>query len=441
MSAELHAFQQEELMAYLDGELAGERALALADHLAHCSECSSIAEDFCSLSQQLNAWRVDPSPVVCSSLQAVQVVDVTGLPPKGKAAASKFSLRSVVRRISLPPVIQQGWVWGLAGAFAVLVVAMSALVSYIIVGHSVTPVYNLASDLRDIKNLLAAFYSLNHADSSELAVSVPQAFASGPQTNSQTTRDSVPNIGPAPRSVAADTGPMIAKTASLSLTVKDVGAARASLEQVANKHHGYFADLSTEVQSEGGHSLTASLRVPAGELDPALAALRNLGQVLEEKQGGEEISQRYVDLKARLLNSRRTETRLTDLLVKRTDKLEDVLDVERELASTREEIERMEAQQRDMKNQVSYASIALKLTEQYKPALNLAPPATATRLRNAMVDGYRAAVDSALTLILFLLQNGPTIMLWLVILFFPARWTWRKLRAAYIPKQSLVPVL
>lgn len=438
MSAEPHAFQQEELMAYLDGELSGERALALADHLAHCTECSSIAEDFCSLSQQLNAWRVDPSPLVWSSLQAVQVVDVTSLASKGKPAASKFSLRSVVRKINLLPVIQQRWVWGLAGVFAVLVVAISSLVSYMIASHSVTAFYNLhlsPSDLRDVKHYLDLERLIATG-----RLNVPLGLVAGPiePTNTETTRDSVPNIGPAPRSVTADTAPMIAKTASLSLTVKDVDAARASLEQVAKKHHGYFADLSTEMQSDGGHSLTASLRVPTGELDPALAALRNLGQVLEEKQGGEEVSQRYVDLKARLLNSRRTETRLTDLLVKRTDKLEDVLDVERELASTREEIERMEAQQRNMKDQVSYASIALKLTEQYKPAFNLAPPATSTRVRNGMVDGYHAAVDSALTLILFLLQNGPTIILWLVILFFPARWTWRKLRTANIPKLVVV---
>src|SRR5260370_8906233 len=42
------------------------------------------------------------------------------------------------------------------------------------------------------------------------------------------------------------------------------------------------------------------------------------------------------------------------------------LDVERELASTREEIERMEAQLRNMESQVSYASIDVKLREEYK---------------------------------------------------------------------------
>ncbi|HXO38219.1 MAG TPA: DUF4349 domain-containing protein, partial [Candidatus Acidoferrum sp.] len=234
---------------------------------------------------------------------------------------------------------------------------------------------------------------------------------------------------------------MIEKTASLSLSVTEMDAARAALEDIAKRHHGYFAELNTAGQSEAGRTLTASLRVPAGELDATLIELRKLGHLDEEKQGGDEVSQQHVDLEARLRNARNTEKRLTDLLTKRADKLKDVLDVERELASTREEIERMEAQLRNMENQVNYASIDLKLREEYKPALNLAPPATGTRLRNALVDGYHSAVESALGLVLFLFQEGPSILFWLLVLFFPARWTWSKLRAAAAQKHSLAGAL
>jgi len=96
----------------------------------------------------------------------------------------------------------------------------------------------------------------------------------------------------------------------------------------------------------------------------------------------------------------------------------------------------MEAQLRNMEKQVSYASIDVKLREEYKPALNLAPPAMGTRLRNALVDGYKSAMESALGLVLFVFQEGPTILFWLLLLFFPARWTWRKLRAVAAPKPS-----
>jgi chromosome segregation ATPase len=243
--------------------------------------------------------------------------------------------------------------------------------------------------------------------------------------------------GSASGHISSAVGKMIERTASLSLIVKEVEAARATLEEIARRHEGYFAELNTSGQSNAARTLTASMRVPASELDSTLAELRKLGQLDEEKQGGEEVSKQYVDLKARLENSRHTEKRLTELLAKRADKLKDVLDVERELASTREEIERMDSEQRGMQQQVDYASIELNLREEYKPALNLGPPSAGTRMRNALVDGYHSAMESALGLVLFLFQEGPSILFWLLLLFFPARWTWRKLRAGAAQKQSL----
>ena len=237
--------------------------------------------------------------------------------------------------------------------------------------------------------------------------------------------------------VSVGVGKMIEKTASLSLIVKELGAARTALQDITKKHDGYFADLNTSGQPNTARTLTASVRVPASQLDSTLAELRKLGELEDEKQGGEEVSGQYVDLKARLENGHNTEKRLTELLAKRTDRLKDVLDVERELASTREEIERMQAEQRNLQQQVNYASIEVNLREEYKPALNLAPPAVGRRMRNALVDGYRAVAEDGLALVLLLFRDGPRTLFWLLLLFFPLRWTWRKLKQVIPQKQPL----
>jgi len=223
--------------------------------------------------------------------------------------------------------------------------------------------------------------------------------------------------------------------------VKELEAGRTALEEITKKHDGYFAELNTSGQSNTARTLTASVRVPASQLDSTLAELRKLGELDEEKQGGEEVSRQYVDLKARLENGHNTEKSLTELLAKRTDRLKDVLDVERELASTREEVERMEAEQRNLQQLVNYASIEVNLREEYKPAWNLAPPAAGTRMRNALVDGYHAVVENGLALVLLLLREGPSILFWLLLLFFPVRWTWRKLSQVIPQKQPLAGAL
>ena len=140
------------------------------------------------------------------------------------------------------------------------------------------------------------------------------------------------------------------------------------------------------------------------------------------------MTSQYVDLNARLDNSRHTEQRLTDLLQNRTGKLSDVLSVENELARVRGEIESMEAERKTMANQVDFATLNLALSEDYRAQLQVVPPSTFTRLSNAAVEGYRNLTDGLMAVALFFLASGPSLLLWAAILFFPVRLVWKKLR-------------
>jgi hypothetical protein len=62
-------------------------------------------------------------------------------------------------------------------------------------------------------------------------------------------------------------------------------------------------------------------------------------------------------------NARRLETRLIDLLATRTGKLKDVLDVERELARAREEIERYEGRLRYLRAHATLSTLTISLHE------------------------------------------------------------------------------
>jgi len=52
------------------------------------------------------------------------------------------------------------------------------------------------------------------------------------------------------------------------------------------------------------------------------------------------------------------------------------------------------------------------------------------QLRNAIINGFRSASESVLGIVLFFAESGPTLLLWLVILFVPARLLWRRYRRA-----------
>ena len=173
-------------------------------------------------------------------------------------------------------------------------------------------------------------------------------------------------------------------------------------------------------------ALQASLRIPAPQLFAAIAELKALGRVENETQGGEEVTQQHADLVTRLKNSRETEQRLQDVLRTRTGKVKDVLEVEQEIARVRGEIEQMESEQQTLEHRVDFAAIDLKLAEEYKAQLTTPAPSVAMQLRNAIVNGFRSAFESILSLVLFFAESGPTLLLWLAVLFIPGRFLWRR---------------
>ena len=134
-------------------------------------------------------------------------------------------------------------------------------------------------------------------------------------------------------------------------------------------------------------TLTATLHIPAAQLDAAMSTLKSIGRVVDEAQSGEDVTEQVVDVTARLANARNTEKRLTDLLQKRTGDLADVLAAEREIARVREEIERFDAQRQALGRRVTYATLNLEIVEEPRATLNLGPRPLPGRFREALVTG------------------------------------------------------
>ncbi len=277
-------------------------------------------------------------------------------------------------------------------------------------------------------------------------LSSPYSSSSSSSGDDNYTARSVPPPPPPPGQSAASAGksrfavagneptdiptaPMIARVAGLTLTTKEFDKTRGSLEEILKRYGGYLGQLQVNAPADTGRSLTATLRVPAPQLEAAMAELKKLGRVEGESQGGEEVTQQYVDLEARLANGKHTEQRLTEILTQRTGKLQDVLKVELEIDRVRGEIEQMQAEKKELSKRVAFATLNTTIQEEYQARLQATPPSTGSRFRNAGVDGYNTVVEGLISVGLFLLSAGPSLLLWAAILFFPARWAWRRFQA------------
>ena len=386
-------------MAYLDGELAPEQAVAVASHLEECPDCAALADELRRVSHQMRAWQVPPSPDTLGQ-QMLSRVD----PPTGRKFWSPAKPRSFFRR----------WSWQLAGGFA-LILLVAAITTPILLREWMVA-YKIQTSPAD--------FSLSQPRTSATNIDPYQAQMpdSGRVGGGGGSRGERKNKAHAPDASA----PMIVRTAALTIVAKDFSAARAAVERIVDQHGGYVADLNTTTPKDAAQTLTVTLRIPAPQLDAALAELKKLGRIEQEMQSGEDVTKQHTDLVARLKNARASEQRLVEILRQRPGKVSEVLEVEQEISRVREEIEQMEAGRKDLEKRVQFSTVQLRLVEEYKEQLNVTPPSTGTRLRNALVSGYRDAVDSIIAFLLFLLSAGPTLLLWLAILFLPARWAWRR---------------
>jgi hypothetical protein len=166
--------------------------------------------------------------------------------------------------------------------------------------------------------------------------------------------------------------------------------------------------------------------VPAANLDSVLTQLRKLGHVQEESRANDEVADQYVDLEARLKSARASEQRLLELQATRTGKLADVLDVERELARVRGEIESMEGQRIVLAHRVDFATIEVQLQEEYRATLDSRSSSTRTTIWNATVEGFDNLEAGTVAILLFVLAYGPSILFWLAVFALPAWLIWRR---------------
>ena len=138
---------------------------------------------------------------------------------------------------------------------------------------------------------------------------------------------------PAPRT------PLIAHSAELAIATKEFARSRTSLEEILERHRGYAARLRMAGRRTGS-VLSATLRVPSTELGPTVSELKSLGEVEQEEQAADEITQQRADLEARLSNAQGTLRRLQELLKKQTYPDGNVRELQRQIAAASAEVNR-----------------------------------------------------------------------------------------------------
>lgn len=185
-------------------------------------------------------------------------------------------------------------------------------------------------------------------------------------------------------------GPRVIKTATVDLEIAKDGLEDATRESIsiAGRFGGFV--LSTSTRNDRSASSNVVLRIPAESFERALTELEGLGEVKGEEISGEDVSQEFVDMEARVRNLEAQEAVLLRLM-DRAVSVADTIRVQRELQGVQLEIERLTGRLRYLGDLTEMSTISLSLVEVGAPGHK--PPT------GVLAKAWERAVDGALAIV------------------------------------------
>lgn len=167
----------------------------------------------------------------------------------------------------------------------------------------------------------------------------------------------------------ADADRSVITTGWISITVDDPIAAAQSAADIADASGGR---VDSRNETPGTDTQTPSarltLRIPADELDGAVAELRELGTVNSVSMDATDVTSQRQDLDARIDALSASVDRLQELLGTATS-IADLISIESELTTRQAELDSLTQQRDALVDQVDYSTLSVELvTEAQAPA-------------------------------------------------------------------------
>jgi hypothetical protein len=219
------------------------------------------------------------------------------------------------------------------------------------------------------------------------APSADQAQGYAGQGQSQIGR-----LGDAYTPIRGASSAMIIRTGTASLGVDSLETAIGRVRNLAIQVGGYIANSDIQAVEGGVRSAMIEIRVPSDRFDQLVNGLSPLGKLEHVNVTAQDVGEEFTDISARVLNGHKLEARLIELIATRTGKLSDVLEIERELARVREEIERMEGRLRYLEAHAAVSSLSIQIHE---PAPIVGDVGSLAVLAEAFRQAWRNSVGFA----------------------------------------------
>lgn len=203
----------------------------------------------------------------------------------------------------------------------------------------------------------------------------------------------------------------IIRNAYLRIEAEDVVSALNTATRLSEQVGGYVVTSRTWRNGDLPYA-TLSFAVPVDRFEEALTQTRTLGEVQDENVTSQDVTGQFVDLEARIANLEATAVRIRSFL-EDTKKVEEALNVNRELSNVESELEILKGQRNTLSQQTSFSTVTIE----FFPV----PPVVTTGevLETVQTWSPVRTFNDALDVLLTLARIGIDLAIWVLTIGLP----------------------
>jgi uncharacterized protein DUF4349 len=196
----------------------------------------------------------------------------------------------------------------------------------------------------------------------------------------------------------------IIRNADLTMEVPSTTDAQQKIVSIAESHGGFI--VTSEAKQKDSQEpaqrtldIKLVLRVPENQFGAALDQIRGLAKnVTEDKITGQDVTEEFIDLEARIKTQKALEVQFLEIM-KQARKVEDALEVQRQIAEVRSDIERLEGRKRFLENRSALSTITISMST---PKPMVVVPTTG--FRHSVSDALAEGIDVGSAILLFFVR-------------------------------------
>lgn len=173
-----------------------------------------------------------------------------------------------------------------------------------------------------------------------------------------------------------------------------------------------FRSTGRSYYNNGVYSRSAymTLRIPATRLDEFLGQVGNMVNVTSQNSSASNVTGEYYDIQSRISVLESERLAYEDML-KKSEKIEDLLKIKDRLYNVIEEIESHQTRLNYLDSQVSYSTVSITLSEvvEYTPVIQK-EPTFGQRIKDAFVDSWQDFAKGTQNTAVWFVEAFPTLL-------------------------------